>query len=265
MLPFVCYFKMKENINFDNNSQPITTETELLRKDTKNLIYSLKKNQDVVKEQISKLRDENNQYNLDQDYLTDSTKSLEDYDTKYTRHIQEDELFIENEEYRQPNSECKKSFNKSVSFNQFLMGRSASSNRRSRSVSPHLNKVPTKSILKKQLVEDELSDSADEVVNSSNDDDLINSSSNSTNSLLCSDIYCDFEKDFEFDSMNIFQATAATNGAQLNGTQIKKNTDKLIDSINRKRQSYLNHMYSESVNGGSLLELNGSKSSIRER
>lgn len=256
---------MKENINFDNNSQPITTETEILRKDTKHLIYSLKKNQDVVKEQISKLRDENNQFNLEQDYLTDSTKSLDDYDIKYTRNIQEGEPYnIEHEDY-QLASECKKSFNKSVSFNQFLMGRSASSNRRSRSVSPHLNKTPTKSILKKQLVEDELSDEADELINSSNDDDVNNSSSNSTNSLLCSDIYGDFEKDFEFDSMNIFPTTAAANGAQFNGTQIKKNTNKLIDSINRKRQSYLNHMYSESVNGGSLLELNGSKVSIRDR
>lgn len=259
---------MKENINFDNNSQPITTETELLRKDTKHLIYSLKKNQDVVKEQISKLRDENNQFNLEQDYLTDSTKSLDDYEIKYTRNIQEDEQYNIEHEVFQLGSECKKSFNKSVSFNQFLMGRSASSNRRSRSVSPHLSKTPTKSILKKQLVEDELSDAADELINSSNDDDVNNSSSNSTNSLLCSDIYGDFEKDFEFDSMNIFPTTAAAangGGAQFNGTQIKKNTNKLIDSINRKRQSYLNHMYSESVNGGSLLELNGSKASIRDR
>lgn len=57
---------MKENINFDNNVTDLN-ETELLRKDTKNLIYSLKKHQDAVKESFSKLKDENNQYDYEQD------------------------------------------------------------------------------------------------------------------------------------------------------------------------------------------------------
>lgn len=58
---------MKENINFDNNVTDLN-ETELLRKDTKNLIYSLKKHQDAVKESFSKLKDENNQYDFEQEH-----------------------------------------------------------------------------------------------------------------------------------------------------------------------------------------------------
>jgi hypothetical protein len=159
---------MKENINFDNSSlKSDVNETELLRKDTKNLIYSLKKNQNAVREQVSKLRDENNQYSIDPDFL-DSPKPTHSHNVKYSSQIQEVEAneraYVQNELYQDEDeglmlTGCKRTFNKSVSFNQYLMGRSASSsNRRSRSVSPHLNKTPAKSILKKQLVEDELSD-----------------------------------------------------------------------------------------------------------
>ncbi len=254
---------MKENINFDNSNPTITDNTDLLRKDTKNLIYSLKKHQTAVKESFSKLKDENNQYNL----LLDNHHSPNEYpinspstskiayfldtvlseETEIINDELDDDDHLITESYYNKNRLSASVTTKTVSFNEFLLGKSSTSgmagNRRSRSISPSLNKTPTKSILKKQLVHDELSDNEEDEVedelDSSNDPD---SSSNSTNSLLCSDIYGDFEKNLDFE--NDSDPCGMTMLPQFTGSCLApKNTNKLIDLISRKRQACLNHIY----------------------
>ena len=233
---------MKENINFENSTGP--HEAELLRHDTKSLIYSLQKHQHAVKLSFSKLKDENNQYESDEPNYPRTTKQIMGVQKVATflidcnEHMgklnendqivddavdddQEDDLLLTESLYLKRNP----SSMKTVSFSENLRTKTLNAGR-SRSTSPNLNKTPTKSILKKQLVQDELSDDESDV------------SSNSTNSLLCSDIYGEFEKDFDF-------------GDNANESD---NPTKLIDMITKRRQSYLSHYYNESGQTGEKLK-----------
>ncbi len=248
---------MKENINFDNSNlkkdNELNDSTDLLRKDTKELIYSLRRHQTVVNECFSKLKDENNQYNFHLDNHESSSSSTNSKMGYFLDTVINEEPEIINDELddAEPNQLnesyfMKKSFStntKTVSFNEHLLGKCSGSTecRRSRSISPSLNKTPTKSILKKQLVQDELSDDEIEDVDSSNN--LNSSNSNSTNSLLCSDIYGDFENNLDSDNDNdIITALPQFTGSCL----APKNTNKLIDLISKKRQECLNHVYNQS-------------------
>ena len=236
---------MKENINFENSTGVTGPhEAELLRHDTKSLIYSLQKHQHAVKLSFSKLRDENNQYESDEPNYPKTSKQIMGVQKVATflidcnEHLgklnandqivddavdddQEDDDFLLTESlYLKKNP----SSMKTVSFSENL-GTKTLNAARSRSTSPNLNKTPTKSILKKQLVQDELSD-----------DDESDVSSNSTNSLLCSDIYGEFEKDLNFGDVN----------ESFSGKYEADNPTKLIDMITKRRQSYLSHYYNES-------------------
>lgn len=302
---------IKENTNNNNNNNTLN-ETDLLRKDSKNLLWSLKQHQNVIKQSFSKLinhekddieeydnvnsnlatissninnvNDENEQIEdqLDQEN-SDEENSRVNLKNRYSSNLwrSQDSLRFLDEVQPKKNkpkitklktNSAKKTKKpasavsvKTVSFCDYLRTcdddddacSTGSRRRRSRSASPYLNKKPTKSILKKQIVQDELSEDNDEdededVVDSMKQDNhldafnlsnqaalsshssesLSSNGSVSTNSLLNSDIYGGFNADFDEVLSN-----------EPLSIQTKSNKTKFIDYISKKRQSFLNHNY----------------------
>ena len=249
-------------------------QAEFLRSDSKSLLYSLRKHQDVVKESLYRLKSEdkdveksNEEFKDEVDYkVSNFEKNLYknefNFDVDKTRFNDvTDEV---NEILLTRNLGFKKVGSiKTVSFSDYprtLGSRKASPRRRSRSVSPFLgltNKTPKKSILKKQLVQDELSDSNETEPSNLNSDSSFSSNA-STNSLLCSDIYGGFksEQNEEFDDN--LRAIMHMGESNIDST-IKTNKSKFIDLITQKRQVYLNHNYTESLSSENSSKLNESQ------
>lgn len=135
-------------------------ETELLRNDTKSLLWSLKKHQDSIYESLNKFKE------IDQS-LDDQISDLTSEDEIRVPRAKETIKIKSSKSFKTPKKS--KSPVKTVSFSDYLRtcstsgkGLVISPRRRSRSASPFSKKSPGKSILKKQIVQDELSDKSDD-------------------------------------------------------------------------------------------------------
>ena len=230
---------MRENLNANRK------EIDLLRNDSKSLLYSLQEHQHKVFSSFCKLKETecNDTTPLSKPIDTILTKCDYLADTLNTNSV----------------SELKKSFKgknssiKTVSFSDYLRtcntsgkGLIISPRRVSKSVSPHSSatsmsrKTPAKSILKKQLVQDELSDDDGEIARKSR---ASSTSSMSTNSLLSLNIYGEHfnesDQDFDENLKDMFRYRDLNKMSQ---------DSSFIDFLAKKRQAYLNHVYNSSSN-----------------
>ena len=238
---------MKEKFTSNNNKK----EIDLLRNDSKSLLYSLKEHQNKVFSSFYKLKEKDLHINevasnpvntiLSSDFAELTKSSLNTNDLKKA--------------VRKNNSI------KTVSFSDYLRtcnssgkGLVISPRRISKSVSPHTSarKTPSKSILKKQLVQDELSDDDDDendrkssvhgLKNNKSNTSSTSSISMSTNSLLSLNIYGEhYNENDEFDE-NLKDIFRYRDSNKLH------NDSSFIDFIAKKRQAYLNHAYNSSSN-----------------
>jgi len=292
----------------DNNTDSICqlNEADLLRKDSKSLVWSLKQHQNAIKQSISKLITHQHPSFSSQAHADQKIKELIDDDEEYdnvskcshfddqweqsikSKHQDEEEaeaaataaanyiLSLKNRKSKRVKKSAIRATAsvKTVSFSDYLRTcyeidsedpLSGLRRRRSRSVSPYLNKKPTKSILKKQIVQDELSeddeieDNYDEPIgvldtfslnnqaaSSSHSSESLNSAGTaSTNSLLCSDIYGGFNAGFDENPLGdeLSDVNADSASASSSSTQLNSKNNKFIDFISKKRQAFLNHNY----------------------
>ena len=191
------------------NSDTISNlkETDLLRQDSKTLLWSLKQHQNAIKQSFSKLiiQKEEEVHQIIEDT---QVAEIEDEEELYDNVTSNNNYLIENDSYKLKFKKINKKTNsnsvsvKTVSFSDYLRtscyqlddeynisnnnNNNRSNQRRSRSVSPYLNnKKPVKSILKKQIVQDELSEDDNEV------DDIVddNNNNNNNNNELITDTF----------------------------------------------------------------------------
>ena len=244
---------MKENQNLDTNlddelsssddtSLMKTKESISLRKDSKTLLWSLKQHQNVIHQLMN-----HEDADADEEEDFDNANKSEPIEDQW----EQPEDHYTNPRFNIPKKKQKQTTNssKTVSFSDYLRTNcdedmsNESRRRRSRSASPYFNKKPTKSILKKQIVQDELSEDDEDdkkdyslnkqgALSSQSSESLSSHGSVSTNSLLCSDIYGGFNCDFD---ENIKKETK----------HLKSNKNTFIDFISKKRQAFLNHSYYE--------------------
>jgi len=194
------------------NSDTISNlkETDLLRQDSKTLLWSLKQHQNAIKQSFSKLiiqKEEEMHQTIEDTQVAEIEDEEEElYDNVTTNNNNNNNYLIENDSYKLKFKKINKKSNsnsvsvKTVSFSDYLRtscyqlddeynisnnnNNNRSNQRRSRSVSPYLNnKKPVKSILKKQIVQDELSEDDNEV------EDIVDDDDNNNNNELITDTF----------------------------------------------------------------------------
>ena len=224
-------------------------EIDLLRNDTKSLLHSLKQHQSRVFNSFNKFKEiEKISPLTDQNGPKDKIVNLKA--KKFKRNASSNSMESEKDKNLKKNNGIK-----TVSFSDYLRtcnvggkGLVVSPRRVSKSVSPHPKpNKKTKSILKKQLVQDELSD--DDQKGNKSISSSTSSVSMSTNSLLSLNIYGEhFYESDEFDDnlKDIFRYRETNKNflAQSGGL----NDSSFIEFIAKKRQAYLNHVYNSSSN-----------------
>jgi hypothetical protein len=219
-------------------------EVDLLRNDCKNLLSSLKTQQNIVLDTFNKFK-HNDSINDDDSQSFNCTKGYER--PTHSSNLKTSELRKSTDSLNSSSGKKRNNSNKTVSFSDYLRtcstsgkGLILSPRRVSRSASPHhynAKKSPSKSILKKQLVQDELSDNENEAKNASQSSSSASLNSMSTNSLLSSNIYGDY-----FDDIDVFSYRNS------NISPNKAGKSSFIEFIAKKRQSYLNYKYNSSSN-----------------
>ena len=225
-----------------------TVEIDLLRNDSKSLLHSLQQHQSKVFNSFKKLKEI--------PPLIKSNKSSTNKidNSKVKRQIRN--ASCDSMEFGRSKTLKKSNCAKTVSFSDYLRtcnvggkGLVVSPRRVTRSMSPHSNNTTkkTKSILKKQLAHDELSD--EEKHGQKSNSTSTSSLSMSTNSLLSLNIYGEhFYESDEFDDnlKDIFRYRETNKNflAQSGGL----NDSSFIEFIAKKRQAYLNHVYNSSSN-----------------
>ena len=233
-------------------------EIDSLRSDSKSLVNSLKQHQSKVFSSFSKLKETETSCQADRSNPID-TMLNSNLSVKPAARLSLKDASQEKRASVESRSRFTKKNNsiKTVSFSDYLRtcntsgkGLVVSPRRLSKSASPHskTNKQ-TKSILKKQLVQDELSDEDNKTEKRSKSISSSTSSiSMSTNSLLSLNIYGEhFVQSDEFDDnlKDIFKYRES-NRNLLGQTCL--NDSSFIDFVAKKRQAYLNHVYNSSSN-----------------
>jgi hypothetical protein len=228
-------------------------EIDLLRNDTKSLLHSLKQHQSRVFNSFNKLKETEKIGLLDAKHSAiDTIVSSSDNKGRVDRNASRDSMNSE----KSKNSK-KSTGIKTVSFSDYLRtcnvggkGLVVSPRCVSKSVSPRSKtSKKTKSILKKQLVQDELSDEEKTLENNKSLSSSTSSISMSTNSLLSLNIYGEHfyesdEFDDNFKDMIKYRETNKNFLSQAGGI----NDSSFIEFIAKKRQAYLNHVYNSSSN-----------------
>jgi hypothetical protein len=211
------------------NANNFKQSSDLLEFNCKNLVMSLKEQQNAVKTSLKGLknRDEKPKENL---ILSSEYDNETDEECKIRLNRFKSNSYLRRS-YESLKDELKSK--KTVSFSDYLRASTYSSPRKVVRSASLTIKSPSKSILKKQLVSDQLSDNDEYEYNNNSEiecNDQQSDSSASTNSLLSFNIY---GEDFDENLREIIRARY----------EHKSNKDSFMELVSKKRQSYLNHEY----------------------